>query len=67
MPLKDFLFTSESVSEHAGSCVEEQPQVLLGRAEIPGRVHRPQHGVLRDALVEPVDQAAERLFPPTAS
>src|SRR5580693_4923848 len=42
---------------------EEQPQVLLGRTEILGRVHRPQHGILRDALVEPVDQAAEGLLP----
>jgi DNA-binding NarL/FixJ family response regulator len=42
---------------------EEQPQVLLGRAEIFGRVHRPQRGIVRNALVEPVDQAAERLLP----
>src|SRR5580704_4991675 len=42
---------------------EEQSQVLLGRAEILRRVHRAQHGILRDALVEPVNQAGEGLLP----
>src|SRR5262249_14723049 len=42
---------------------EEQPQVLLGRAEVLGRVDRTQHGVFRHALVEPVDQAGEKLLP----
>jgi len=42
---------------------EEQPQVLFGRPKVLGRIHRAQHRVLRDALVEPVDQAAEGLLP----
>src|SRR5580693_9091020 len=42
---------------------QEQPQVLLGRAQILRRVHRPQYGILGDALVEPVDQAGEGLLP----
>ena len=42
---------------------EEQPQVLLGGPEVPGRIDRPQHGIVRDALVEPVDQAGKGLFP----
>src|ERR1035438_1619547 len=42
---------------------EEQHQVFLGRAEVLGRVHRPQHGIFRHALIEPVDQSAEGLLP----
>jgi hypothetical protein len=42
---------------------EEQPEVLLGRAQVASRVDRPQHRIARHALVEPVDQAAEGLLP----
>ena len=38
---------------------EEQPQVLLGRTQVPARVDRPQLGIGRDLLVEAVDEAAE--------
>jgi hypothetical protein len=41
---------------------EEQPQVLLRGAEVFGRVHRAQHRVGGDLLVEPVDQPGKRLF-----
>jgi hypothetical protein len=38
---------------------EEQREVLLGRLQVLRRVDRPEHRILGDALVEPVDQAAE--------
>src|ERR1700683_4477345 len=37
--------------------------MLLGGPEVLGRVYRPQYRILHHALVEPVDQAAEGLFP----
>ena len=42
---------------------QEQPQVLLGRPEIPARVYRPEQRIPGDFLVEPAYQAAEGLFP----
>ena len=42
---------------------QEQPEVLLGRAEVPARVDGAQFGVGGHLLIEPVHQAPERRLP----